>query len=77
MKKSQKISSSLWGGLAQIQHVFDVLICYGFKKLSDVDQKEIPKDTFFLKKYIYKASWFLGDTGKSYYSKYEQLKKER
>lgn len=82
-KRYSQWAQLLGGGYAHVQHVFDKVIEYGLRKMQSVDsddvidvsEAEVPT---LLKKVVgglKGAIGFVGETGKAYYEKYEELKK--
>ena len=77
MKKINSIAKNIGWAFAHIQGAFDDVFDMGFKKLSKENQKELPQKAHKVKKVAYKFGWFLGDIGKSYYEKYNEIKKSK
>ncbi|QFR39344.1 hypothetical protein A9Q91_03865 [Candidatus Gracilibacteria bacterium 28_42_T64] len=70
-------AKSIGNGLALLQSKVDDLFDFGFKKLSKATKKELPKETNKVKKAGYKLGGFIGNVGKSYYKKYNEIKEEQ
>lgn len=89
-KGGEKLSHAVGQTLATLQHLTDLTLDWGFKKMKSVGQspaftqaevgaskKGIHQVIPALKKYGLRTLSFLGSVGDSYYDAYEKLKAKR
>lgn len=82
-KKKSSVAQEIGKGLAHVQDWFDSLFKYGFKNIKKVGETETKKEKDE-NEYVYKTKEvgrgvlkFFGEVGKSFYEKYEEIKKEK
>ena len=81
-KNQQSVPRAIGQTLATIQHLLDLALDWGFRKLRKVGEKPLPQAKghgvfAFVKKSAVVTAKFLGSAGESYYEWYEKLKAER
>ncbi len=70
-------SKNIWKSLAFIQSKIDDIFNFGFKKISEIGDKQLSKDTHKVKEITHKMLWFIWNIWKSYYSSYNKIKEEK
>lgn len=77
MKKINPVAKNIGWIFAHLQSTIDEILDLTFSSLSKASGKELPEKTHKAKKVLYRFGWFVGDIGKSYYEKYDEIKWER
>ena len=76
-KKVNPIAKNIWWVFAHLQSTLDEILDLTFSSLSKASSRKIPEKSSKAKKAMYKFGWFIGDIGKSYYEKYNEIKREK